>query len=71
MHKFRKQKLTFSGTCSNRTIAAKISLVVPGKYVDRSESGKMARVLSDKLQEMKDKYRISSIKRPPSFKRPL
>ena len=24
MHKFRKQKRTFSGTCSNRTIAAKI-----------------------------------------------
>ena len=24
MHKFRKEKETFSGTCSNRTIAAKI-----------------------------------------------
>ena len=49
MHKFRKQKRTFSGTCSNRTIAAKIGLVIP-----RSESGKMARVLCDKLQEMND-----------------
>ena len=56
MHKFRKQKLTLSGTCSDRTIAAKIGLVVPGKYVARSESGKMARVLCDKLQEMKGKY---------------
>ena len=27
-----------------------------GKYVARSESGKMARVLYDKLQEMKEKY---------------
>ena len=44
------------GACSNRTIAAKIGLVVPGKYVARSESGKMARVLCDKLQEMKEKY---------------
>ena len=47
MHKFRKQKLTFSGTCSNRTIAAKIGLVVPGK---------MARLLCDKLQEIKEEY---------------
>ena len=53
MHKFRKQKLTFSGTCSNRAIAAKIGLVVPGKYVARSESEKMARMLS---KEMKEKY---------------
>ena len=35
---------------------AKIGLVVPGKYVARSESGKMARVLCDKLQEMNEKY---------------
>ena len=49
IHKFRKQKGTFSGTCSNRTIMAKIGLVVSGKYVARSESGKMARVLYDKL----------------------
>ena len=56
MHKFRKQKRTFSGTCSNRTIAAKIGVVVPGKYVARNESGKMERVLCDKQQEMKEKY---------------
>ena len=34
-------------------MAAKISLVIPGKYVARRECGKMARVLYDKLQEMK------------------
>ena len=58
MHRFRKQKRTFSGTCSNRTIAAKIGLVVPGKYVAQGESGKMVRVLCDKLQEMKEKSAI-------------
>ena len=31
-------------------------LVVPGIYVARSEFGKMAKVLCDKLQEMKEKY---------------
>ena len=56
MHKVRKQKRTFSGTCSNRTITANIGLVVPGKYVARSESGKMASLLCDKLQEIKEKY---------------
>ena len=55
MHKIRKQKLTFSGTCSNRTIAAKIGMVVPGKYVAQRESRKMARVLCDNLQEIKEK----------------
>ena len=45
IHKLRKEKKTFSGTCSNRTIAAKIGFVVPGKYVARSEFGKMARML--------------------------
>ena len=32
-----------------------IGLVVPGEYVTRSDSGKMARVLYDKLQEIKEK----------------
>ena len=45
-----------SGSCCDINIAAKIDLAVPGKYVARSESGKMARVLCDKLQEMKEKY---------------
>ena len=30
--------------------------MAPRKYVAQSESGKMARVLYDKLQEMKEKY---------------
>ena len=68
MHKFRNQKRTFSGTCS--TIAAKIGLVVPGKYVVvRSESGKMARVLCDKLKEMKEKY--SHFEKAQNCKLPL
>ena len=37
-------------------MVAKIVLVVPGKYVARNECGKMARMLCDKLQEMKEKY---------------
>ena len=35
-----------------RTIAAKIGLVVPGKYIARSESV----LLCEKLQEMKEIY---------------
>ena len=31
------------------------------KYVARSESGKMARVLYDKLQEMKEKYMFNDV----------
>ena len=48
IHKFRKENFFFSGTCSNRTIAAKIGLVVPRKFVARSESRKMARLLYTK-----------------------
>ena len=48
MHKFRKEKENLVGHVQIELLRL--------KYVALSKSGKMARVLYDKLQEMKEKY---------------